>query len=148
MRRLAQFGLALSLALSAAGGALAQEVSVDDLAARWTAAYNRASADGIAAIYSPNAELYVHGDQRLVGRSEIRAYWARDFQVMNPMTVLTVTDSVVDKEMILVHGNYQVLNRITGIPEGHGRFAHIWIRNGDLWFLDRDLWVEPIPAAK
>ena len=79
-----------------------------------------------------------------VGRGDIRTYWAKDFTIINPMTVLTVTDSVVDEEMMLVHGNYQVLDRTTGVPQTKGRFAHIWVRDAaGKWLLDRDLWNQP-----
>jgi hypothetical protein len=47
--------------------------------------------------------------------------------------------------MILVHGNYQVVNRTDGTILGAGRFAHIWVGNRRLqseWRLDRDLWYE------
>jgi hypothetical protein len=45
--------------------------------------------------------------------------------------------------MILVHGNYEVVDRADGSKVGLGRFAHIWTadRNGT-WRLDRDLWFE------
>jgi len=45
--------------------------------------------------------------------------------------------------MVLVHGNYEVVNRDDGGKVGLGRFAHIWIRDADgEWRLDRDLWLE------
>lgn len=138
-------GLAFAAMLAFAGAAQAQTVNVDELAARWTAAYNQGAPDAVAALYSPTAELYVHNDQRYVGRADIRAYWAEDMGVKNPLTVLTVTDSVVDPEMILVHGNYQVLNRSSGVPQGFGRFAHIWVKDAQgAWRLDRDLWNQPV----
>jgi hypothetical protein len=47
--------------------------------------------------------------------------------------------------MILVHGNYQVIDRDSGDVEGSGRFAHIWTRSSasSPWLLDRDLWLDP-----
>ncbi len=142
-------GLTCALALAFAGAAQAQSVNVNELAARWTAAYNQGNASTIAELYSPNAELYVHGDQRVVGRRAIQTYWAADMQVKNPLTVLLATDSVVDAEMILVHGNYQVLDRTSGVPQGFGRFAHIWVRGGDgQWRLDRDLWNQPVNGTR
>jgi uncharacterized protein (TIGR02246 family) len=126
------------------GFALAQAApKVQELANRWTAAYNQANADNVASLYSPQAELYIHGEGRYVGRQDIRDYWGADMRVSNPITVLTVTDSVVDEEMMLVHGNYQVIDRTTGVPVGGGRFAHIWVLAQDgKWLLDRDIWVD------
>lgn len=77
------------------------------------------------------------------GRAAIQDYWEEDMQLDNPLTVLTVTHSVDGFDMKLVHGNYQVINRETGVPLGEGRFAHIWTRDGNNWLLDRDLWNAP-----
>jgi ketosteroid isomerase-like protein len=145
MKALASLACIALLGLCGPTFAQAQSASpdptVDELAARWTSSYNNRNAEAIAGLYAPGAELYVHKEGRYVGRDAIRAYWAQDFNVLNPMTVLTVTDSVVDAEMMLVHGNYQVLNRTTGVPQTRGRFAHIWIRDASgKWLLDRDLW--------
>jgi ketosteroid isomerase-like protein len=136
--------LAFAAALALAGPALAQPApSVQDLANRWTAAYNQGDAASVAGLYSPNAELYIHREGRYAGRAAIREYWADDMRRAEPITVLTVTDSVTDNEMMLVHGNYQVLNRRTGVPQGGGRFAHIWVRGAaGQWTLDRDVWVD------
>jgi hypothetical protein len=42
--------------------------------------------------------------------------------------------------MVLVHGDYQVVDRDDGARVGFGRFAHIWTRVGGEWRLDRDMW--------
>jgi ketosteroid isomerase-like protein len=149
MKTLTLSGMACALALAFAGSANAQPVDVKALADRWTHAYNQHNAADVTALYSDNAELYVHGDQRVVGRRAIGAYWAEDMKVNSPLTVLTVTDSVVDAEMVLVHGNYQVLDRTSGVPQGFGRFAHIWVRDaGGQWRLDRDLWNQPVNGQR
>ena len=45
--------------------------------------------------------------------------------------------------MVLVHGNYQVVDRSTGAVLGFGRFAHIWHDVDGDWELDQDLWNQP-----
>jgi len=132
------------VALTAASlsfGAQAQEVQ--ELANRWTEAYNSHNAEAIGALYEEDAILFLHGSPSVSGRAAIQDYWGEDMELNNPLTVLTVTHSVDGFDMKLVHGNYQVLNRDTGIPLGHGRFAHIWTRENGEWLLDRDLWNEP-----
>jgi hypothetical protein len=38
-----------------------------------------------------------------------------------------------------------VLNRVTGVALGGGRFAHIWVRNSNgQWGLNRDVWVNKV----
>jgi ketosteroid isomerase-like protein len=144
MKAFKSLALAAVLSLAVGGAAQAQQTpTVQELANRWTAAYNQGNSDQVAALYSPAAELYIHREGRYAGRADIRDYWASDMRRSNPITVLTVTDSVIDAEMMLVHGNYQVLDRRTGVPQGAGRFAHIWVRSGaGQWSLDRDVWVD------
>jgi uncharacterized protein (TIGR02246 family) len=116
---------------------------VQMLADRWVQAYNNHDRGALAALYEPDAALMMHGGPTISGRRAIGDFWAEDFQEDNPLTVLTVTHAVDGVDMILVHGNYDVLSRDDGAQLAMGRFAHIWFRaaNGD-WLLDRDLWIE------
>lgn len=120
------------------------QTDVQELADRWTRAYNTYDEAALAELYTENAHLMMHGAPTYVGRESIQAFWVEDFKENNPLTILTVTHSVDGVDMILVHGNYQVINRNDGTPLGFGRFAHIWTLgdSGD-WRLDRDLWNQP-----
>jgi uncharacterized protein (TIGR02246 family) len=124
----------------------AQDTSfnVQMLAARWTQAYNTHDRKALGALYTEDARLMIHGSPSYIGRERIEAFWAEDFKEGNPITVLTVTHSVDGVDTILVHGNYQVIDRSNGDVQGAGRFAHIWTRTpGGQWMLDRDLWQRP-----
>lgn len=116
---------------------------VQMLADRWVQAYNNHDRGALAALYEPDAALMMHGGPTISGRRAIGDFWAEDFQEDNPLTVLTVTHAVDGVDMVLVHGNYDVLSRDDGAQLAQGRFAHIWFQsaNGD-WLLDRDLWIE------
>ncbi|MFC3098605.1 YybH family protein [Alteraurantiacibacter palmitatis] len=140
--RLAAAALVLAANTLPAAASAQGDTSVQELANRWTAAYNSMDIPALARLYSDNAELYIHCEGRIIGQAAIGDYWAADVQRAHPITVLNVTDSVVDAEMMLVHGNYQVLDRNTGVPLGGGRFAHIWVLGEDGWMLDRDVWVD------
>ena len=138
---------ALALTLLAPAAAFAADPDVQALADRWTAAYNSHDRDALGALYKEDAHLYLHGSPMFVGREDITAFWGSDMQVANPLTVLTVTNAVHGYDMILVHGDYQVIDRDTGVPLGQGRFAHIWeLDGGEEWRLDRDLWNQPYEA--
>ena len=130
------------VALTAGVVAGAQEVQ--ELADRWTEAYNSHDEEALGALYSEDAHVYVHGQPSYIGRESIQAFWAADMLVDNPLTVLSVTHAVDGVDMKLVHGDYQVISRDTGVPLGGGRFAHIWLLGPDgEWYLDRDLWNQP-----
>lgn len=127
------------------------DVDVKALAETWAAAYNLHDRVALGNIYTENAHLMMHGEPTLVGREAITDFWARDFKGGNPLTVINVTHSIRGVDMILVHGDYQVVDRNNGRTLGFGRFAHIWNQGQDgRWHLDRDLWnqpYEPVQAA-
>jgi uncharacterized protein (TIGR02246 family) len=140
----------LALATGLASAAAAQDATaVQDLANRWTSAYNSHDAAVLGQLYAEDAKLFLHGSPSYEGRQAIEEFWAEDMQVENPLTVLTVTHAVDGVDMKLVHGDYQVIDRSTGVPLGAGRFAHIWtLAEGGAWMLDRDLWNQPFtPVA-
>lgn len=139
-------GSRIAVALLIAAGAAAAHAQEDaqTLADRWAQAYNGHSRAALGQIYTPNAHLMMHGSPTLIGQQAIEEFWAKDFLAGNPLTVLTVTHTLNGVDMILVHGNYQVINRENGIVLGQGRFAHIWNKNAaGEWLLDRDMWNEP-----
>lgn len=116
---------------------------VQELAARWTGAYNQHDRAALQALYTSDARLMMHGAPTITGRAAIGDFWAQDFGESNPLTLLKVTHALQGVDMVLVHGNYEVVDRTDGTKVGLGRFAHIWtaVPNGG-WLLDRDLWYE------
>lgn len=126
----------------------AVEVDVQALADRWAEAYNQHDAERLAGVYADDARLMMHGAPSYIGPDDIGAFWAEDFEEDNPLTVLTVTHAVDGVDMMLVHGDYEVVHREDGRRLGFGRFAHIWYEVDGEWQLDRDLWLqrsEPVP---
>jgi uncharacterized protein (TIGR02246 family) len=129
--------------LVAASVAANAQDNVQQLADRWVAAYNKHDRAALGALYTVDAQLMMHGAATVVGRNKIEQFWAGDFKVDDPMTLLVVTNPMQGSDMTLVHGNYRVVSRKDGSELGSGRFAHIWIKEADGgWRLDRDLWTE------
>lgn len=142
MHKLITVFIALSIASLSASAA--DDINPQELANQWTAAYNAHNPAALAELYEENAIMMLHGDLVLRGRQAIHDYWVDDFREGNPLTTLTVTHTVQGVDMMLVHGDYHVVDRNDGVMLGRGRFAHIWLRDGNgEWLLDRDLWNEP-----
>ncbi len=134
---------AMAVLTLAASGATAQD-DIQELADKWAAAYNKHDKDALGALYTRDAALMMHGGATISGRKDISDFWETDFEIGSPLTLLQVTHSVAGVDMMLVHGNYQVIDRDDGAKMGGGRFAHIWVLGSDgEWRLDRDLWNEP-----
>lgn len=136
--------LLLVLFGSAAMAGEAADLDVQKLADRWSEAYNKQDWVAIARLYTQDARLMMHGEPTLIGRARIADYWGKDVKQGNPLTVLKVTHAIRGVDMILVHGDYQVIDRTSGQLLGFGRFAHIWTEDERRqWRLDRDLWNQP-----
>lgn len=134
----------IALMIASPGASAADDIDPQELADQWTAAYNAHNPAELAELYEENAIMMLHGNLVLRGRQAIHDYWVDDFREGNPLTTLTVTHKVQGADMMLVHGDYHVVDRNDGILLGRGRFAHIWLRDGNgQWLLDRDLWNEP-----
>jgi uncharacterized protein (TIGR02246 family) len=135
---------ALVLALASVSLVATAQENVKSLAKEWTIAYNSHNRAKLGALYAPDAQLMMHGRPTIKGRQAIEEFWAADFKEKNPLTSLIITNFVQGIDMILVHGNYQVIDRDDGTQLGFGRFAHIWLRDASgKWLLDRDLWNQP-----
>jgi uncharacterized protein (TIGR02246 family) len=141
-------GVGAALAALVAFSSAAQratQADVQALAERWTSAYNKHDRAALGAVYTDGARLMMHGAPTFAGRQAIEDFWAADFEDSDPLTLLKVTHSVTGSDMLLVHGDYEVVSRKDGSELGGGRFAHLWTRDarGGEWRLDRDLWNEP-----
>lgn len=124
-----------------------EDPNPQSLADLWTQAYNTHNPSELSALYDENAVMMLHGSLTLRGRQAIHDYWVDDFAEGNPITTLTVTNVIEGSDMMLVHGNYLVIERNDGTLLGQGRYAHIWLLHADgNWLLDRDLWNEPVNA--
>jgi uncharacterized protein (TIGR02246 family) len=135
---------AVAVAAFAAHAQRASQADVQDLADRWAVAYNKHDRAALGALYTDNARLMMHGSPTYAGKAAITDFWAEDFKDRDPLTLLEVTHSVAGSDMVLVHGDYEVVSRTDGKKLGNGRFAHIWTRAASSeWRLDRDLWNEP-----
>jgi ketosteroid isomerase-like protein len=146
LARMFRVGIALGLT-AAAFSASAQRATgsdVQELADRWVSAYNKHDRTALGGVYTDGARLMMHGATTISGRKAIEEFWAGDFEDSDPLTLLKVTNSVTGSDMLLVHGDYEVVSRKDGSELGSGRFAHLWTRTdrGE-WRLDRDLWNEP-----
>ncbi len=144
---LTRWALGMALCLAALQATAQEEPDAQRLANDWTAAYNSHNTAELSGLYSEDAQLMMHGHPTIAGQAAIGAYWAQHFQKENPITTLHVTHPMQGVDMILVHGNYQVINRNSGVMQGQGRFAHLWTLDAKgAWKLDRDLWNQPFEA--
>ena len=105
---------AIAILITSFPASLPAQESAQDLADKWTSAYNNHNREALGAVYTDDAQLMMHGAPTHAGRDSIEAFWAADFEEGNPVTILTVTHSIEGVDMTLVHGNYHVIDRDDG----------------------------------
>ena len=143
MKQFSCVGIGMVILLASSGLSAQAPVDAQELADRWTTAYNDHDGDALAALYTAGAELLAYGGQALSGREAIRSFWASDFGEGNPLTLLNVADTVEGSDMMLVQGGYEVVDRDGGDPLVSGGFVQIWrLDDSGDWRIDRELWFD------
>ena len=145
MERYGSLVIFLVILLASTGLSAQAPVDAQELADRWTQAYNDHDGDALAGLYTESAELTAHGAPTLTGRDDIRAFWASDFGEGNPLTLLNVTHTIDGADRMLVQGVYEVLDSDHGGALGDGGFVHVWrLGDGGEWRIDRELWFDAV----
>ena len=109
----------------------------DQLAARWTMAYNAADETALGALYDEEAQVSTAAEGTFIGRPHIQAFWARDFGGRKPVSTLTVTDVYAAGEFTHLEGEYTVVD---GRKTSDGRYIQLWVRDGGDWRIHREMW--------
>jgi ketosteroid isomerase-like protein len=109
----------------------------DQLAARWTSAYNAADPAALGILYDEDAQVSTAGDGTFIGRPNIQAFWARDFGGGKPVSTLTVTDVYAAGDFTHLEGEYTVVD---GPRTTDGRYIQLWMRDGGDWRIHREMW--------
>jgi ketosteroid isomerase-like protein len=116
------------------GGELAADVT-----AKWSKAFDAGDPAALAALYAEDAHSLPQGSTPVVGRSNIESYWRTDIGEGGSTTKLTVTDAMVQGDILHVEGGYQVTGA-NSAELANGQFHQLWTRAGNDWLLLREMW--------
>lgn len=105
----------------------------------WTKAFNTGDATALAALYAEDARSLPPSGAPVVGRASIESYWRDDIGKGGAMTTLTPVDTTARGDLALVEGTYEV-NGTDGIALANGQYQQLWIRAGDEWRVQREIW--------
>ncbi len=138
IRRVRAVLLAAALSLSGCGRSATSPGVPPDLKHSWEVAFNRGDADGVAALYSPNAELVMSGAAPLRGPSAIRA--AIDDMIKAQVKVhIGSEQNVGTEDLAYVYGPYSVLDKAGGRVVEAGAYLEVWRRHQGIWQIDLDV---------
>jgi ketosteroid isomerase-like protein len=94
----------------------------------------------IAAVYAEDAVMMPPGVPKVVGRANIRAFWATLWP-LNATVAITPERFVVAGDWAWGEGTW-TWSAVTpaGPQEDHGKYLDVWHRVDGNWFLTRDIW--------
>ncbi len=109
----------------------------------WIGAYNSGDVDGLAMMYSEDAEVLPPDQPIVAGHEAIAAFW----QTYNPGQVrleVSAVDSVRLGDYWYREGSYSALFPEEGEPRV-GKFIELWKQVDSAWLLYRHMWSPNAP---
>ena len=137
MRRIA---LVVALALVFVSPAFAQKVKIEAANAKWTELFNKGDFDGIAQLYTIDADAFPPGSAIVRGRPAIGAMWkGMAEQVANPkLTTLEVKR--LSPSSAREVGTFSLTTKGPSPKELSGKYLVLWQRVQGDWKLAADIW--------
>ena len=122
------------------------KAAVQAAAEAWPSAYNEKNAEGVAAVYSDDAEILPPGSPAVSGHDAILAFFKNDIATQWAKISITTDSSDVAGDWAWRAGAWSV----EGPPALTGKYVEVWHRTPAGWKLHRDIWnidSMPPPAA-
>jgi uncharacterized protein (TIGR02246 family) len=123
----------------------ADSAALDTAASGWEKAYNDKNADGIAALYTDDAQLLPPGAAEVSGRDAIRAYFANDIDTQWARITIRSTASNIGGDWAWRSGTWSAESD----PVVTGKYVEVWRRTKDGWRMQKDIWnMDPMPTGE
>lgn len=103
------------------------------------AAFDRQDSTGMSQLYTPDAVLLPPGASEMEGPQAIAQFWQGAMQMGVAKAQLTTTEAEQHGDTTVEIGHF-VLSGGNGDQLDHGKYLVVWKRQGDQWFLHRDIW--------
>ena len=149
MKRLMGCIVALALVAGAPLAAQQKDAELDKLVQQYIAAWNKADAKALTALYADNAMRTGPTDVVVVGKPEIEKNYQAGFATTAKGTTLTVTPGrtqTVSPDVRLQEGTWQVAGGTDG-PQ-RGRYLNTMVRVGGAWRLAAVAAIPDTPPMK
>ena len=120
----------------------------DEIAAanqRFMAAFARGDAAGVAACYTPDAQLFPSNSDVVQGLAAIEAFW-RGVMGMGIAGARLETAEAEEHGDIAHEVGHYTLTAAGGQTADRGKYLVLWRRAGGQWKLHRDIWNTSVPA--
>ena len=142
--------IALPLLLSV-GSATAQpsdiRVVIEEGNQQWSIAFSTGDSAALAAMYTPNAQLFPMHSEVVSGREAIQQFWQGVMASGVKGATLTTLEVDEQGETAYEVGQYELRGEGHKVLD-HGKYIVVWKRTQGQWRLHRDIWNSTLPAPK
>jgi len=104
----------------------------------WLAAFNSGDAEGLALMYSPNAEILPPDHPIVSGDAAIQEFW-RSFNPGNVRLETTEVETMKLGQYWFRQGTYHRRYENEGEPRV-GKFIELWVKVDSAWLIHRHMW--------
>ena len=101
-------------------------------------------AQGVAALYTPDAVVFPPNMDMMTGRDAITAIWQGAFDMGVTRATLTTIEALHAGPYANEYGTYEMFVGDTKVD--WGKYMVLWRKDGAEWFLHRDMWNSSQPA--
>jgi uncharacterized protein (TIGR02246 family) len=122
--------------------------AIEEGGAKWTEAFNRGDAAGVATLYTDDATLLPPNNEMLHGKQKIQEFWSGGIQMGLKDVAFAIVDVGGSGDTAYEIGKYS----LTIQPEGQaamtdsGKYVVVWKRQADgTWKLHVDIWNSSMP---
>jgi uncharacterized protein (TIGR02246 family) len=114
---------------------------------QWSAAFSTGDSAALAAMYTPNAQLFPMHREIVSGIEAIQQFWQG--VMASGVKGATLTTLEVDEQGDTAYevGKYELRGEGHKVLD-HGKYVVVWKREQGQWRLHRDIWNSTLPAPK
>jgi len=136
--------------LFGSSSALAQQGSIREAIEegnkQWSAALSRGDSAGMAALYTPNAQLFPTHSDIVSGTEAIQKFWQGVITSGVRGATLTILEVDGQGDTAYEVGRY-ALTGAGGQVLDNGKYVVVWKREQGQWRLHRDIWNSSMPMS-
>ena len=136
--------------LCGSSAALAQQGSIREAIEegnkQWSAALSRGDSAGLAALYTPNAQLFPTHSDIVSGTEAIQKFWQGVITSGVKGATLTTLDVDGQGDTAYEVGKYALKGEGDKVLDS-GKYVVVWKREQGKWRLHRDIWNSSMPMS-
>jgi uncharacterized protein (TIGR02246 family) len=114
---------------------------------QWSIAFSTGDSAALAAMYTPNAQLFPMHSEVVSGREAIQQFWQGVMASGVKGATLTTLEVDEQGETAYEVGQYELRGEGHKVLD-HGKYVVVWKRTQGQWRLHRDIWNSTLPAPK